>query len=419
MEIITDEECAVLKKKKEYSLLCDIYLLKGQCCEALGLQEKAQKWYIKALKSDIHCYTAWETLVDHALLTSEEAESIIESLPFREEDEWLKSMYQCKIRKFNKELMEKETLKSLQEYQLHENDDALSNYAESLFYCNQYKEAFDITHKMIEKDIYCQNAMLVHISCLVALDKKNDLYRIAHQLVEESPKSPLSWYAIGCYYFCTQNIKLAKRYFSKSTFVGTDFGPSHLALGHTFAVDREHESTMAAYRKASRLLIGSHIPSLSIGIEYLSVYNDELAEDFIKKAIEMQPQDPYPLNEMGVIYYRSNNFKKASSYFNQVLSLIEESQLDDSWEPTVFNLAHCYRRLGKYTDAIKYYTLCLKLIPNNGSSYSALGLTYHLYGNLDMALQCYQQALSITPDDQFTSDMLDMAIMTQVHSVDL
>lgn len=400
-------------------LLCDIYMLKGKCCEALDLQVKAQEWYKMALEVDIHCYEAWEVLLNHALITTEEAEEFLDTLPFDDENHWLKAIYQCKIRKFNKDLLEKETLKTLEAYCLNDNEDVLSSHAEALFYCNQYKEAYDITQKMIDNDIYCQNAMLVHISCLVALGKKNDLYRVAHQLVEESPKSAMSWYAVGCYYFSIGNNNQAKRYFTKSTLVGRDFGPSHLALGHTFAIDREHDQAMAAYRTSSRLLIGSHIPSLSIGIEYLNVYNDELAEDFIKKAIEMQPHDPYPLNEIGVLYYRNDNFKKAATYFKKVLDHVGEDHLDDSWEPTVFNLAHCYRRLRKYDEAILYYQLSIKILPSNSSTYSALGFTYHLQRDFEMALQCYQQALVIQPDDQFTNDMLSMAITTRVHTLNL
>ena len=43
-------------------------------------------------------------------------------------------------------------------------------------------------------------------------------------------------------------------------------------------------------------------------------------------------------------------------------------------------------------------------------SFSALGFTQHLAGNLDEAIESYHQAMSRKPDDPFASEMLNRAM---------
>ena len=41
----------------------------------------------------------------------------------------------------------------------------------------------------------------IYCVCLMELNKIGDLYLMAHDLIENYPKNPLSWFAVGCYYY--------------------------------------------------------------------------------------------------------------------------------------------------------------------------------------------------------------------------
>ena len=56
---------------------------------------------------------------------------------------------------------------------------------------------------------------------------------------------------------------------------------------------------MAAYRTASRIFPGSHIPWLGIGMEYLRTNHLHLALQYIKQAQEICPVEPLVLHELG------------------------------------------------------------------------------------------------------------------------
>lgn len=78
------------------------------------------------------------------------------------------------------------------------------------------KHLFKLFFRILEKDPYNRNPQTIalYLSSLVELKFKNELFLVAHKLVEESPNLPVSWYAVGCYYYLIQNFENARRYFT-------------------------------------------------------------------------------------------------------------------------------------------------------------------------------------------------------------
>jgi anaphase-promoting complex subunit 6 len=65
----------------------------------------------------------------------------------------------------------------------------------------------------MENDPYNTTILVVHISCLVELNLKNELFYLAHKLVDENPENFLSWYTVGAYYYLIGNNEKTRRYF--------------------------------------------------------------------------------------------------------------------------------------------------------------------------------------------------------------
>ena len=76
----------------------------------------------------------------------------------------------------------------------------------------------------------------------------------------------------------------------------------------------------------------------------------------------------------------------------------------------LFNTGHCHRKLKNYSEGIRYFTLSLALKPQNALALTAIGLSHHLGGSLDKAVEFYHQSLGLKPDDAFTNDMLKRAL---------
>ena len=115
------------------------------------------------------------------------------------------------------------------------------------------------------------------------------------------------------------------------------------------------------------------------------------------------------LHELGVLHYLNGEYDDAVGYFLQVAENCQE--YDESVrEPSIFNLGHAYRKQRDFDSASRWYRAALAINPRVASTYSALGFTLHLKGDLDAAIELYHQSLSLKPDDTFTCEMLSEAL---------
>ncbi|PKI51449.1 hypothetical protein CRG98_028160 [Punica granatum] len=101
-------------------------------------------------------------------------------------------------------------------------------------------------------------------------------------------------------------------------------------------------------------------------------------------------------------------FDKAAHWLEKALAHIPSAH-SELWEPTLVNLAHAYRKLKMFDEAIKTYYKALTLSTRSASTYAGLAYTYHLQNNLAVAISMYEKAWLLKPDDQFCTEMLGVA----------
>ena len=188
------------------------------------------------------------------------------------------------------------------------------------------------------------------------------------------------------------------------------FTPSWIGFAHSFAGQDESDQAMAAYRTAARRFPGSHVPMLSIGMEYGKTANHNVAEQSLLRASRIMSGDPAVQNELAVIMYRAEDYLAANGYILECLRMLPEP-MTLSWVTVVINAGHIQRKLNRYAEAIQYYESALTLCPNDYVVLSALGFTYHLMGGhyLLEALGYYNKVLSIAPEDPFTNEIIKVA----------
>ncbi|XVF78859.1 hypothetical protein PTKIN_Ptkin14bG0171300 [Pterospermum kingtungense] len=416
---------------REINITAAICFLRGKAYEALENRAQARQWYKAAIKADPLCYEALECLIENHMLTCEEETSLLSSLQFGPEDGWLSSFYSCLIKKYDKENvveakfkeLEKESSKSNLSSQslmcaLKDNTDLLACKAEYYHQCGEYQKCFELTSALLEKDPFHLKCTLVHLAAAMELGHSNELYLMACNLVKDYPQKALSWFAVGCYYYCIKKYDQSRRYFSKATSLDGAFPPAWIGFGNAYAAKEEGDQAMSAYRTAARLFPGCHLPTLYIGMEYMRTHSFKLAEQFIMQAKAICPSDPLVYNELGVVAYHMKEYNQAVWWFEKTLALIP-SPISEMWEPTVVNLAHAYRKLKKFEEAISYYEKALTLSAKSLSTYAGLAYTYHLLDNFSAAVTYYHKALWLKPDDPFCTEMLNVALVDECrHGTD-
>ncbi|MXQ89682.1 hypothetical protein E5288_WYG011499 [Bos mutus] len=397
------------------SIKSSICLLRGKIYDALDNRTLATYSYKEALKLDVYCFEAFDLLTSHHMLTAQEEKELLESLPLSklctEEQELLRFLFENKLKKYNKP---SETVIPASVDGLQENLDVVVSLAERHYYNCDFKMCYKLTSVVMEKDPFHANCLPVHIGTLVELNKANELFYLSHKLVDLYPSNPVSWFAVGCYYLMVgHKNEHARRYLSKATTLEKTYGPAWIAYGHSFAVESEHDQAMAAYFTAAQLMKGCHLPMLYIGLEYGLTNNSKLAERFFGQALSIAPEDPFVMHEVGVVAFQNGEWKTAEKWFLDALEKIKAIGNEvtvDKWEPLLNNLGHVCRKLKKYAEALDYHRQALVLIPQNASTYSAIGYIHSLMGNFENAVDYFHTALGLRRDDTFSVTMLGHCI---------
>ncbi|KAM0835883.1 hypothetical protein ACQ4PT_062656 [Festuca glaucescens] len=410
----------------EINIKSAICFLRGKAYEALDNRDLARQWYKAAVKVDPLCYEALECLVDNYMLTCEEESELLSSLKFGKEDGWLSAFYACLIKKHEKEHVVEAKFKELERQScsisssssgqmMKNNIDVLACKAEYYHQSGEYQKCFELTSVLLERDPFHLKCTLVHLAAAMELGHSNDLYLLSCNLVKDYPQKAISWFAVGCYYYCIKKYDQARRYFCKATGLDGTFPPAWIGTGIAYAVQEEGDQAMAAFRTAARLFPGCHLPTLYMGMQYVRMHNFKLAEQFFMQAKSICPSDPLIYNELGVVAYNMKEYQNAVQWFELTLEHTSSS-VNEMWEPTLVNLGHALRKLKKYQKAISYYEKALAFPTKTLSAFSGLAYTYQLMDNFEDAITYYHKALWLKPDDQFCTEMLTSALESSCQS---
>lgn len=393
--------------------------LRGQIYTNKNNFDQAKECYKEAVRVDAKCYEAFEQLVRGNLLTPREEWELLSSLDFEDScngdptvAELVKALYTTQLGKFENLPMYKAANEFLAtEYELGNNPDILLSQADLLFVQCKFKQCLEVCNAILEKDRFRFSAMPNYLACLHELGKRNKLYLVAHELVDNHPDESVSWLAVGVYYLTIGKVLEARRYFSKSSMMSPFFGQAWIGFAHTFAVEGEHEQAISAYTTAARLFQGTHLPSLFLGMQHLQLNNFVLAEEYLDVAASICNADPLLLNERGVLHYHKNELVVAEMFFIKAQKAAQKLDSDPrGWLSIKANLGHIYRRMGEFQKALDFFEDVLRITPQDSNIYSAMGLANLQAGNVMVAIDNFHSALAISPNDAVATDLLKRAL---------
>jgi anaphase-promoting complex subunit 6 len=375
------------------------YLYLGKAYEAKENKQLAGENYIQALKTDPNCVEAFNSLIDKQLLNSVKELELLYSLDLK--DSWLKDFYLTRVKSFNPP--------SKKLHELSNNVDLMLSLGMQLLASHKIDQAYELACKILRDDPYLLAAVPLHCGCMAALGEIGELYNLSHNLVREYPDSAAAWYAAGTYYYVIKKCELARKFFIKAYKMEKDYLPAWIAYGHTYAAQDQSDQAMSAYRTVSRLFPGCYFASLYMGMEYLRTKNLRTALLSFELAKQVNGADPIVWNEIGVVLYKKQEFKKSNEVLLEALKLCD-GVMHSTSETIMFNLAHTYRKLHQFDKSIEFYLKCIQLNSRCASTYSAIGLAYYLCNKVHEAVDAFNKALFLKSNDRFTNDLLYIAL---------
>ncbi|EPY28481.1 anaphase-promoting complex subunit 6 [Strigomonas culicis] len=373
----------------------------GKCAELSGDTEKAVKSYQSALKVDPFCGEAIDSLIDRRLLDAAALNAVIDSLTLPVEAEALRSSYKARIN----------STSDCTEVQVGlPRKLVLLQNARAEHEKNNLRQALSLTTELLQYEPYDRDAVCLHLSILVDMKASPKLFEMAHFLSKSKAHAELAVYAIGCFYFSLSNFERAGRYFSRATELDCFFSEAWIAYGHCYAKLEEGEQALNVYRRSMSFFPGLHSCAVYVGMQYSRIHQWPIAMCFLEEALKKSPNDTLVLNEIGVLYARTQKLNEALHFFREAFNnLSNPENPSEHRDCIVFNLATMLRKLGEFNEAISYYTEYVRCRPNASHGYCALGFTFHLAGSIKLAIANYHTALSIK-NDSFCRDMLDRAL---------
>jgi len=305
----------------------------------------------------------------------------------------------------------------------------LVHRAEQLYERQRPEDAYRLARQAYTMDPFDWRGLSVYIAAMVDLGLKTELFYLGHELAHTYPKNAVSWYAVGCYYWCSRKLEMCQKYLMKATKIDKRYAKAWVLLGHALAALEESEHAVSAFRTAARLLPGDHRPLIYMAKELVRTNSLPLALRLLQSALEIAPHDVNVLNELGVAYLRLDRREDAVECLHNAVQIVQESVISSAgaggaraagqtqssfrkgWgEEILNNYATALRRCGRIQESIYWYQLCLSANPVSAGTHANLAFAHHLLQNFDDAITFYHRALALQPTYTFCSEMLSKCL---------
>ncbi|MBI2636992.1 MAG: tetratricopeptide repeat protein [Parcubacteria group bacterium] len=175
-------------------------------------------------------------------------------------------------------------------------------------------------------------------------------------------------------------------------------------LGHIYtALSRWQEAMIAfgRYLPDHKGDIGAMM-GLAKSLEHLDRSQD--AATLYQIVVHLEPNNVLARQELGKISLGLGRHQEAIPHL--------EKGILPGGQVTRVNLATCYIRTGRATDAIPLLQQVVRLNPDDYEAHYILGFVYHQLGQLDMAEKETQEALRVQPESDSAHNRLE-AILAQ------
>lgn len=377
----------------------------GKCAEVEGNKEAAALHYCSALEANPFCGEAMSALIDRHLLDPVRLVYFIDTLAFPSDGEIVRSCYKARVPLYTP--LQQSTLfhvpRSLE----------LLLGARRERNENNLHHAYSLTLELLKLQPFNKESVCLFLAILVDMKASQKLFEFAQALSKKKTRPELAVYAIGCFYYTILNFEKAGRYFIRARELDPNFSEAHIAYGHCYARLEEGEEARKVYEKAMYSFPGLHHCAIYLGMQYSRKDQWEKAEKEFRRAWKQVPSDPVVLNELGVVYFSAKNYVVAHKFFVMAYERLPQPHNPSEYQDcVVFNLATSYRKLKMYREAAEYYAQYIKFRPKASCGHFALGLTYHLAGNLSVAVEHYENAQRIKYDSVCAA-MLEHAVERQ------
>ena len=260
---------------------------------------------------------------------------------------------------------------------------------------------------------------------LLAQDSEKESVYI--QAIQANPNDETAHYNLGVSYLKDQKFELAIPEFQKSVQLNSSDNSAKALLeicgGMVAKSKGDYSSAIEHFQNVLKVdpenADAKHFLNICNAKVFIDEKNYPAAETALNQMIETNPQDFWPYQTLGVIYFQLKDYKKVVECLNQSKKFREDSR-------TYKILGFSYYQLGDFTNAIDHYkkSIALELAKDPKDqdansledTYYNLGVAYNDNASYDDAAVEFSDAFKINPKDSNAVVARESAIDSAVNS---
>jgi tetratricopeptide (TPR) repeat protein len=171
-------------------------------------------------------------------------------------------------------------------------------------------------------------------------------------------------------------------------------------LGVAYIQTKDYASARRAFAKMFQVAPDSAAAYLFTARLLLRQDFAPVAEEYGKKAIELDAKLPLAHQVLGELYLYENKLAEATAQFEQ------EIAINPGNAAAYYKLADAYSRAQKFDDAEKLLQRSIWLDANSSGPYILLGKVLEKKGESELAVRALQRALAMDPNNSVTHHLL-------------
>jgi tetratricopeptide (TPR) repeat protein len=162
-----------------------------------------------------------------------------------------------------------------------------------------------------------------------------------------------------------------------------------------------------AYIRAVTIHGNDFDANLNLSVCYYQLEKYDLAEQYCKAALELDPKSAMAYSNMGIIYDCLGRPYDAIAAYKSSLEL-------DTRQPLILlNLGSTYMRQGRLKQAVHTFELAGEQLPNDPAPLEQIGTCYFHMNQEPQALEAYRKAVAISPKSPGAHRGMGVVYMTQ------